>query len=401
MSVTTKLAKAFSRLLLQEIGINNLREAVKRNVRGSQVCRSHDYCDANQVMIDALIEVGIIPDGDAYFDADDAKNDELLSLTNLAWGLARDADFFLLEDCALVGFNNDGSNPKGLYAEVGTSGDAGIYDELRVTVFNRHGVAVGDILIGLDDEGQLRLASTSDGDGNGDHTIAIHPEAPAPDSRHEKPTKVLISVREGRVTNVEASAPIQYLVADTDIEGAVGSDLMEIPSPRTGEPLEVWLQSVENASEKPAAIGRAFESAARHAKVETCFEQYDFAGLTVEGTSGWQYDTGDATFRTAVYVKNDAGQNSRLTFSVAFSGDQVSEVVALDEKGSEVGFMPPLYLAVWGDGFAKQEEKLVSADFFCEANGYREDEIRCMPNMICGMEWQSPDYPSHVVKRIL
>jgi hypothetical protein len=53
------LGKAFMELMLQEIGFDHLEEAMLRNrVEPSPlVCHTHDFCDANMVMADAMLEV--------------------------------------------------------------------------------------------------------------------------------------------------------------------------------------------------------------------------------------------------------------------------------------------------------------------------------------------------------
>jgi len=84
---THSLAKTFSAILLAEIGEANLREVVKRNVgiEGS-CCASHDFCDANMCMDEAFSkEVG-------YFDL---QNDDHIAACNEAWGLAKDAGFYI------------------------------------------------------------------------------------------------------------------------------------------------------------------------------------------------------------------------------------------------------------------------------------------------------------------
>ena len=52
---TEELAKKFSQCLIDEIGKFKVCRVNKRNSKetNSQICHSHDFCDANQVMIDA------------------------------------------------------------------------------------------------------------------------------------------------------------------------------------------------------------------------------------------------------------------------------------------------------------------------------------------------------------
>src|SRR3989304_4399232 len=55
------VAREFSRLLLAEIGNKKFREVVKRNKleKDKGICHSHDFCDANMVMQDALKIIGM------------------------------------------------------------------------------------------------------------------------------------------------------------------------------------------------------------------------------------------------------------------------------------------------------------------------------------------------------
>jgi hypothetical protein len=82
-----KLAKKFSQLLIDEIGRFKVCRVNKRNSRetNKHICHSHDFCDANQVMIDAS---GL-------------SNAELDNIENLwehfseAWSLAKQNQFYL------------------------------------------------------------------------------------------------------------------------------------------------------------------------------------------------------------------------------------------------------------------------------------------------------------------
>ena len=89
------LARTFSRLLADEMGEDNLWEAVERNDRDAErslCCHTHDFCDANQVMLDALAEHGILcdesPDAERCLPAD-----EYMVLAEEAWDIAKGAEF--------------------------------------------------------------------------------------------------------------------------------------------------------------------------------------------------------------------------------------------------------------------------------------------------------------------
>jgi len=74
-----------------------------------------------------------------------------------------------------------GNNPNGYIAEASRTGDTGIYEEVRISVFNpnRDNTCVGDVLVGLTKSGELRALVTANGDGDGDHRIAVYPLRPA------------------------------------------------------------------------------------------------------------------------------------------------------------------------------------------------------------------------------
>jgi hypothetical protein len=82
-----ELAKKFSKLLCDEIGKFKVCRVNKRNSKetNSQICHSHDFCDANQVMIDAA----------------ELSEAELNDIDNLwehfgeAWTLAKQNQFYL------------------------------------------------------------------------------------------------------------------------------------------------------------------------------------------------------------------------------------------------------------------------------------------------------------------
>lgn len=62
-----------------------------------------------------------------------------------------------------------------LTAEMAYTGDAGVYDEARVSIVNATGECVADLVVGLDTSGELRVLATANSDGDGDHPIAIYP----------------------------------------------------------------------------------------------------------------------------------------------------------------------------------------------------------------------------------
>ena len=86
---TEELAREFSRLLLAYIGLEDM-ETVNylHDLDGpeSGICHTHDYCDANQIMIDAIQN---IIGGEYGFDLDDCN------CLNQAWNMARRNEFYI------------------------------------------------------------------------------------------------------------------------------------------------------------------------------------------------------------------------------------------------------------------------------------------------------------------
>jgi hypothetical protein len=54
-------------------------------------------------------------------------------------------------------------------------GDPGIYEELRVGIFNSRGECVGDAFFTLSEDGEPRVLLTTEGDGDGDHYLVWFP----------------------------------------------------------------------------------------------------------------------------------------------------------------------------------------------------------------------------------
>lgn len=69
---------------------------------------------------------------------------------------------------------NDSSNPEGYTVNAQRDGDAGIYDELRVGVFDRDGSCVADVLVGLSGDGEPRVLLSTDGDADR-QKVAVFP----------------------------------------------------------------------------------------------------------------------------------------------------------------------------------------------------------------------------------
>lgn len=84
-----KLAKEFSDLLAREIGIMAIREVQRKNAEwpDSDVCHSHDFCDANMVMHEAGKNLKLWDD--------DSDMEVIMALWNPAWDLAVEQKFYI------------------------------------------------------------------------------------------------------------------------------------------------------------------------------------------------------------------------------------------------------------------------------------------------------------------
>lgn len=70
-----------------------------------------------------------------------------------------------------------GENPQNIILKAETSGDAGIYQEIAVAAFIKD-ECIADILVGLNNKGELRVILTANGEGDGDKRIAVYPQRP-------------------------------------------------------------------------------------------------------------------------------------------------------------------------------------------------------------------------------
>lgn len=84
------LAKDFASVIAAWLTAEQRKEVVQANAAEAdkRICHSHDYCDANQAMIDALEMQG------AEFDAQDEEQGAAI---DAAWNLAKGAGFWFEE----------------------------------------------------------------------------------------------------------------------------------------------------------------------------------------------------------------------------------------------------------------------------------------------------------------
>ncbi len=86
----TELAEEFAARLFVRIGEANLREVIRRNAAHGKGCASHDFCDANMVMLAAL--QSLAPEIDGELD-EILHRDDLLALWEEAWAIAKASAF--------------------------------------------------------------------------------------------------------------------------------------------------------------------------------------------------------------------------------------------------------------------------------------------------------------------
>ena len=89
----TELAKCFSAVLRQwltDSEISRINVANAANGYDALVCASHDYCDANMAMLEAVSNATGIGVDDIDVDISDVR---FCGLLNQAWAIAKRADF--------------------------------------------------------------------------------------------------------------------------------------------------------------------------------------------------------------------------------------------------------------------------------------------------------------------
>lgn len=85
MTLTERVARRFSIVLLGWLGHRTMELVNMRNEQQTDksICHSHDFCDANQAMIDALEANGI------------EWSTDQIDLCNAAWDLAKANRFYV------------------------------------------------------------------------------------------------------------------------------------------------------------------------------------------------------------------------------------------------------------------------------------------------------------------
>lgn len=81
-----KIAKTFSQNILNEIGEDNMQKLADTSQENlhEETCESHDYCDANMCMLEAVTEhTGL-----------DSIPTDFMPVANRAWTMARENNFY-------------------------------------------------------------------------------------------------------------------------------------------------------------------------------------------------------------------------------------------------------------------------------------------------------------------
>ena len=99
------LAFAFARLLREELSETDMGEVIARNAAETHpnVCHSHDFCDANMVMLAAWQELTgrtmiMLGDREELTAEESAAQDKEIAAWNAAWQIAKESEFET--DCA-------------------------------------------------------------------------------------------------------------------------------------------------------------------------------------------------------------------------------------------------------------------------------------------------------------
>jgi hypothetical protein len=72
---------------------------------------------------------------------------------------------------------SDGENPRGIKLVAQEFGDPGIYQEISVSAF-KEDECIADIIVGINEDGEVRVMITVDSNGDGDKELLVYPERP-------------------------------------------------------------------------------------------------------------------------------------------------------------------------------------------------------------------------------
>lgn len=90
-----KIAKNFSAILLEWIGTDNMAEVIKRNKEyDPSTCASHDFCDANMAMLEAMEANGYPYPLSEDEEVHRKEMDAYFDIVNPAWNIAKRNNFY-------------------------------------------------------------------------------------------------------------------------------------------------------------------------------------------------------------------------------------------------------------------------------------------------------------------
>lgn len=89
---TETVATEFSKVLRTWLTPAEMSEVVRRNSeqKDPNICHSHDFCDANMAMDEALRNLRVDMDAEGAL-----QDDNLIDLWNASWGLAKSREFLV------------------------------------------------------------------------------------------------------------------------------------------------------------------------------------------------------------------------------------------------------------------------------------------------------------------
>ena len=83
--IITELSNRFSELLCEHLGDDIIKKVIQDNKTSKYGCNSNDYCDANQIMIDALDYV--------FGEYWELSDDDIHNLINASWTMSMKNEF--------------------------------------------------------------------------------------------------------------------------------------------------------------------------------------------------------------------------------------------------------------------------------------------------------------------
>jgi hypothetical protein len=84
---TEKIARKFAWILLRDLGIDKMQDVnMVNSKRNDSSCATHDHCDSNEAMLEAL---------EAYGYGYDPESDSITDIINESWSLAKKNNFYI------------------------------------------------------------------------------------------------------------------------------------------------------------------------------------------------------------------------------------------------------------------------------------------------------------------